>query len=474
MRIARRHPPVASVHGAALLVFSIVLACLAVPAPAAAQEAQVPLDEAGELLEIDRGLAQRLGLFLDEYPGLQVVRLYELADGSYVLEVTVRADGRTLRQRVPLTADEVRALRARVGAALTARAPEATLDQDGRFLLLGTTTLLGLGFYGWAVPAALDIDSGRGVLASYMLTAGASFVLPYLYTRTRPVTYGMANAGFWGSTRGVLHGLYLAFLLDDNAGGGLAPGLGVAASVAEGLVFYDWARSNDVTAGHAHTLGNHGDFGHNWAGSVLMMAQPDAEELAYAGLLLGSGIGLAYGAARAPTLPYTWGDAEVQRLAFHLGAANGAVVWDWILGDNPDDDDIRVLGAALLAGSIVGLRAGERALDGHDFSAGQAILVDLGTIAGGLLGAGLAVLASPEDSGDATSYLTLAAIGANLGFLATFASLSDDARQRADRRAGALDLQLNPGALLLLSPDHPLRDAAPALEMPLLSVRIRF
>ncbi|HUG41917.1 MAG TPA: hypothetical protein VMM12_15710 [Longimicrobiales bacterium] len=307
-----------------------------------------------------------------------------------------------------------------------------------------------------------------------MLTAGASFVIPYLYTRDRPVTYGMANAGFWGATRGLTHGVYLVNLLDDTPSDRAALGLGMALSLAEGLGGYSWARATDMSAGQAHTIGNFGDFGHAWAGSVLLMAQPDPDQAAFATLLAGAGLGLAYGTTRSAALPYTWGDAEVQRAAFFLGAGNGAVVWDWIFGEHASDDDIRFLGAALLGGSIAGLLAGDHALRGHDFSAGQAILVDLGTLAGGLLGLGLAVLVSPENVDDATPLLTLAAVGADIGFLATFASLSDNARRRAERRTGALELDINPAALLLLRDDHPARRGAPGVEVPLVALRYRF
>ena len=105
----------------ALRATLLALALAALPAGAAGQEAQVPLDRDGRLMEIDRPLAQRMGLFLDDYPDLQVVRLYQLADGSYVLEVTLRRDGRVFRERVPMTADEADALRA--------RAPEAILAE---------------------------------------------------------------------------------------------------------------------------------------------------------------------------------------------------------------------------------------------------------------------------------------------------------------------------------------------------------
>lgn len=455
-------------HAAVMAV--LVLALLA-PSLLHAQEIQVNLDEAGQLHEMDRDLARRLGLFLDRFPDLQVARLFQESADRYILEVTFQRDGRAVRQRVPMTDAEVRELRARVSAALAVNAPEVALDQDGRFLLLGTTTILGLGYYGWAVPHILDIQTGRGTLAAYMLTAGASFVGPYLYTRDRPVTYGMANAGFWGATRGILHGSMLAGLIDPTPNDRTANALSMGVSLTEALAGYTWAARTDMTAGDAHVIGNYGDFGFALAGAALIALQPREERVSYGALLAGAGTGLALGARRAPAYPYSWGDAEIQRTAFYLGAANAAVAWDLFLGNSPSDDDVRVIGPFLAVGSIGGLLLADRVLESHDFSAGQAILVDLGTIAGGLLGMGVAVLVGPDNISDPTGVFILGALGADLGFAATYAGLSASARRRASTGQSRLDLQLNPAALATL---HPAFDGIRPAALPLLSLHYRF
>lgn len=460
----------------ALNVVAVLVLALVAPTLLHAQETQVPLDEDGQLLEVDRALARRLGLFLDRHPDLQVVRLYQEGTDRYVFEVTFQRDGRAARTRIPMTSREVLELRQTVSAALAANAPDITLDQDGRFLLLGATTALGLAYYGWAVPHVLGIESGRGILAGYMLTAGASFVAPYLYTRDRPVTYGMANAGFWGATRGISHGLLLAHLVDPTPAARTANGLSTAMSLAEGLAGYTWAGRAGMSAGDAHTIGSFGDYGMALAGFAMLTAQPAEEQVVYGSLLAGAAAGLAAGSARARRLPHTWGDVEIQRTAFTVGAANGAVLWDVVFGENASDDQIRLISPLLAGGSIGGMLLADRALQDHDFSAGQAILVDLGTVAGGLLGIGLAVLLKPDDANDDTGVLVLGALGADLGLLATYASLSDDARKRADTRTGRtadrLDLQLNPAALATL---HPGLDLVPSdRPLPLLSVHYRF
>jgi hypothetical protein len=449
------------------------LAVLTAPARASGQEVQVALDEAGRVDEIDRALARRTGLFIHEYPQLQMVRLYRVEPDAYVLEVTEQRDGRAVRQRISMTADEVQALRARVSAALEVATPERVLDQDGRFLLVGATTLLGLGYYGWAVPAILDLD-GRGAVAAYMFTAGGSFVVPFLYTRTRPVTYGMANAGFWGATRGIAAGSYLAVLLDPEPGQRAVLGLGMAGSLGTGLAMYEWARRTDMPAGDAHVIGNHGDFGHMWGLSTMGIIQPDQPRVVVATLLAGSGLGVWWGASRAPRLPYTWGDAEIQRGAFWLGAWNSIALWEIVAGGDPGTDMERVLGAMLIGGSAGGLYLADRVLlPGHDFSAGQGILVNLGAVAGGLLGLGVAYLVAPERVDRPTIFLTLGALGANAGFGLTYYALADDAR-RADGTRPPLEVGINPAGLLKLAPAG-LGAALPeGMAVPLLGVRYRF
>jgi hypothetical protein len=457
-----------------LLAAVVLLAGMGASAPAVAQETQVALDQAGRVLEIDRPLARRLGLFVTDHPELQVVRLYRLDQDAYVLEITTQRDGRAVRERVPMTSEEVRLLRSRVTDALAARAPRVALDQDGRFLLLGTTTLMGLGFYGWAVPVMLDMDDGRAILATYMFTAAGSFVVPFLYTRNRPVTYGMANAGFWGATRGGIGGLYLADLLTRGDNDREMAALGVAGSLGGGLAMYDWARRTDMSAGDAHVIGNYGDFGHSWALSSLLIALPDGGRVVGAAALAGMGAGLLLGTGRAPRLPYTWGDAEIQRGGFYLGMYNTLGLWSLVVSDDPSDDAARALGALLIGGSVAGLYVTDRLLVGHDFTAGQGIMVNLGAVAGGLLGAGVGVLAAGKEGENWRVVLPLSALGANVGFGLTYLALSDDARRHAERRPAPVEVGFNPAALFGLMGDDRPGSRPSTAPLPLLSVRYRF
>jgi len=137
--------------------------------------------------------------------------------------------------------------------------------------------------------------------------------------------------------------------------------------------------------------------------------------LVLAGSLLGVPVGAGYAAARH----HTWGDAEIQRMAYGTGLLAGFMVADWIDGlDSP-----QVGGGAALAGSALGFMLGDHMLRDRDFSAGQGILVDLGTVAGTLIGLGTAALVSDSAGPNQTVGLVLSTAGAAAGLSLTFASL---------------------------------------------------
>ena len=444
------------------ILFAAPLAALLLCAGAArAQEFQVPLDERGRVTVVGAALASGLGLFVDEYPGFREARLFQAADSSYLLEITVVRGGRTGRQRVPLTAAEADELRRRVGGRVAERAPGAGVDQNGRYLLMGQATLLGLGFYGWALPVILDAE-GTGAGSLYLMTAGGSFFLPYAFTEGRPVSYGMANLSRYGATRGIAHGLLLNQLLfgspegyrcegdvcfDDDSDERTQAAVALAASVAGGIGGYLWARNEDMTAGTANAIGTGGDFGlAGGLGIAYLAGTEDIGERTTAAIALpaaAAGIAAAHRIAR--NRDYTWGDADVVYTAGAVGVLAGGAVGD-LLTNEPKP---AVAGALL--GGAAGLVLGDRWVRGTDFTVGQGSLNRLGTIAGGLVGLGLGALVSVEDE-DPTAAFAGAAAGATLGYLGTYNSLARAAReQRGESGPLAWKVQVSPAGVVGLA-----------------------
>lgn len=463
-------------RGLMLAVF--VAALLGGAGRVAAQEVQVPLDEAGRLQVVDARLAARMGLFAERYPGFREARLFQAADGGFVLEITTDVRGQTARQRVALSPEEVAALRHDVSQRLAERAPDATLDQEGRYLLLGQTTLLGLGFYGWALPYTLNA-SNTGAAGLYLLTAGASFFVPYALTQGKSVSFATANLSRYGASRGIAHGLLLERLVtggpdrhetcldgycysytDDNDR--TAAGFALLTSVAEGVGGYYWARGEQMTAGTANTIAGGGDLGLAWGlGAAYLAGSDGLDERATAAVALpAAAAGVAAGHWLAARRDYTWGDAEVMYTAGSLGALSGAALVA------AADGDEKVAVATAIAGSALGVYLADRLVRDTDFTVGHAALNRLGTMAGALVGASVGVLTDEWRVAAAG-----AAAGGIAGFAATYYTLAPTAREQRGEGRSSWDVQLSPQGLAALGLAGEGRAAPP---QPLLTLRYRF
>jgi hypothetical protein len=452
-----------------------VLAALtmAVRPLAAQQEVQVPLDEQGRIHVLDAATARQLGVFVDRYPGFHEARLLLLLpDSSYVLEITSLRAGQTVRERVPQTRAEIDALRRQLTERITARPPAALLDQEGRGSLLATTTLLGLTFYGWAVPYSLGDMNEQTAAALYMLTAGASFFVPWTLTRNIEVTRGMAELTAWGATRGAIHGLVLDELIqgpddpshpddffyeEDEERASVR--LALLGSLAEGIAGYAYAQRRGLDHGTARSIGAGGDIGlvYGWATSYLVdLPHRAIAASALAGSAAGVVLGNRYAALRAPTP----GNVSVLSTAGMLGAYSALTVLNWT-GSEED----RAYVAAGMAGGLAGLAIADRKLAPLRLTEPQARLIGLGTIAGGAIGFGIAYLFF-EDSSDETPYLTASALGALGGFALTYRAVAQ--RPDVGLRESRLRIDMHPTGLAGLARRT---ERGPAL--PLVSGRLR-
>jgi hypothetical protein len=240
-----------------------------------------------------------------------------------------------------------------------APAPRRDVGRAERTALLGTTTILGLGLYGWTVPGMLGMSAGestRAFVGTYMVTAAGSFIIPYVALRDRPVTAAQANLGFYGGTRGI----WLGVLLGAVIAGELDPDhhyQGWTASMLAGSLGglvggYQLAGSTGMSAGEARTMAAVGDLGLAMGfGTGFLLhfdgqprgctpvsenpacfgpdfeADAHARKMAITGLL-GAGLGLGGGYVLGRHRENSWGDGEVLRGATLLGVWSG-----WALAD---------------------------------------------------------------------------------------------------------------------------------------------
>lgn len=398
-----------------------LLAALASPVRVHAGETQVAFDHSGRFVTIDARLARHLGVFADTIPGFSEARLFANDDSTYVLEISSVRAGRLVRERQPMSALQVASLRGHVEALTRVRGGHALLDRDGRLPLVLGTAGLGLAFYGWALPAAADMDGGSAA-GTYLVTASASFFLPWALTRSGDVTSSQSRLALWGATRGIAHGVMIADLLSDDVTwrGGL--GWTVGASIGEGVIGYALAKGADMDEGAAATIGVGGDFGLALGAGAAAMSnawEDGSGETASAMMLGGSFAGVVLGRSMAAKRHYSAGDASVVRSAGTLGAWAGLATTSAV----SEDADETAWGGALVLGSVVGLGLGDRLAAGREFPRATGMLIEVGGISGALMGMGLAALSREEDdSGEAIMWGGL--IGGTAGFAVTYLAAS--------------------------------------------------
>ena len=422
-----------------VLAFGLALALACSASAALAAEVQVAFDPAGRIQRVDEALARRIGMFVAEHPGFQEARLFAVDDTSFVLEISAIRGGRLERERVPMTLAQVEALRAEVAGKVAASGPApAKLNQDGRTMLVAGYALMGLGFYGWALPYMTDVQDGSAALGEYLLVSGASAFAPMLMTQNAPVSWAATNLSLFGATRGIWHGSLVYDLFSSgNSGWGGDEGRGrvgvmMVTSLAEGALGYAAARAGNMDGGTAQTVVNGGDYGLAWGVCASELAgcyDRDDDRAAAAMTLAGAAAGTLGSRWLAANRAYSYGDAWVMRSAGYVGGLLGATVAD--LG-NPDDS--KPYAAGVLAGTLAGLAVGDRLVKGREFTGGDGILVQLGGSAGALMGLGLVALSSPDGDGASALWWSGGSLGATLGWALTWNALSSRAAARAAER----------------------------------------
>ncbi len=455
-----------------LMVLLVVLA-MAFPVDA---EAQVRLPGAPErerqeallpdagVVEISAELRQRLGLF-PEIPGFRVARLFLRDRGDAVLEIEWVEAGAVVRDRRLLDASALEALRRGLAAEVELAGLRALESREGRGGLVLGHTLLGLGYHGWAVPVALDVSSSQGAVAAYLLTAGASFYVPYALTRGRGVTETHRGLSLYGGTRGILTGVLLGDVVagDRDHGGGsnrarLAGGVvGGALAGTLGFVAVDRWRP---PPGDAELWGAFGDGGFLAGAAVAYLAGPYRDHeverregdlvlietrtrnrrLGHAVTVAGHGAGLATGYWLAGRRSYSSGDVSVLRSVAVLGIQSGATVAR--LGGA--DDGIPYV-AGMLAGGVAGTVAGDRWVGARGLGVGEGLLVNAGHLAGSATALGITYLVVDQVDGNETALLTASTLGGFLGAGLVWRAVADDAPRRDAGAAGRAATSGRPG-----------------------------
>ncbi|MFH1729520.1 MAG: hypothetical protein ABIA04_14010 [Pseudomonadota bacterium] len=416
-----------------------------------ALEIQSPFIEDKNIFEIDSKLNNDLLIFNEKDNFIKALLFkktnIETDSEEYILEIYFSEDNLIKKQRQYLSAEEAINLRSKILDRSNKSGIFNRLEQSGRYQLLTGTTLLSLGYWGWAVPASLDIDDEKYSIATYMLVSATGIIAPIIATKYIKTTEASANLSVYGGTRGIVHGAFLMRLIrgPDTRFENMA-GLGVLASLSEMSLGYYLGRDIIKAPGSAELLGVLGDFGIGWGAgaSFLIDGFEDGNDRNAAGcVLIGSATGLGLGYFYSQQKSYTVGNAYVLRASGLLGAYIPMAIIDAFNTDNE-----KIYAGASIAGSVLGLGTAYYYLTNNkSFSTTDGFLITLGEVAGGLIGAGIAYLASNVENDNSTLYLTASSLGALTGFSLSYWLINN--KMKDDKKDISWNLRLHPESLFL-------------------------
>ena len=414
----------------------------------ACDEIQVPMDSEGKTMVIDSRLEERLKLFGD-HDDFQRAWLFKLSDSLYVLEVFRKSENAIVKSRLRFTEDGVSEFRTRVSSRLLAMDPAYSLDRSGRNTFVAGELALSLGFYGWAIPAAANVEDGRLAVGLYMLTSGLGFYIPYELTRNASISDGAATLSLYGASRGVIYGIALAEMMKDDPSYRGRTTSAILSSIAGSIIGYRVASRTHMTSGTSEVISVGGDLGIGIGLGSAYLADliDDHPRGAGACVLAGSGLGCLAGAFLASEENYTRGDAYVLSGATVLGAYVPLLFAD--LAD-PDNDDAYI--SVSMLGGTAGFLAGHFLVHDREFGTGEGNLIRLGELAGGLIGLGCAYLFSSDEDDNTRLYLSTSAIGAAAGFGLLYNSYTNKARSVAE---SDWSVHFRPEALMMLVMGNP-------------------
>lgn len=409
-------------------------------------ETLVPLDSARRITIITPTLVSRLGLVAPAWPvvgSFREARLYRVDGGQHVL-VVERLDGTVAR--IALDAAAFSSLQNAVSVGLVAQGrggerligagTGVIVSQPAGNTFVRNQTFLGLVAYGPATAAILSRSSSAAAAGGYFLAAGTSFFVAANTVKGRVVTRAQAARAAHGGTRGALAGIGIAAIA--NADGGPAWGTSILAGAIGGTIA-GFQQARGLSDGEAASAGFFADLG---ALTVLgiggssgafkgrtTVVPSDANNPQFGSYrntdnsLRGPGKAVVGGAIGASVLGYALGPRYARRAAYNVtagdvsvafaGALLGGAAASSLIGESGDDEPRYGLAAAgLLTGAFLADRGLVRRADR---TSADGTLVQLGALAGALMGGGVAAMANGE--GQVT--LALASAGGLLGLLAT-------------------------------------------------------
>jgi hypothetical protein len=419
----------------AALAVALVLILGGVAQAQVVTETPAPFDSAGRIMTITPPMAARIGLRSEVWPvtgDYEEVRLYSSSGGGYVLAVH-RRGGSIERHVIPDNARE--ALRVAVSAGMavagrpvTEERPEL-ISEPARGAFVRNQMLIAALIYGPAAATFPEESSSRA--AAYFLVTGGTFFALMAASKNTAVTRAQNHLATDGAYRGSIIARGLAFTFDlaeDSEDGWAASALlgGIVGSIAG----FQLGRGYTDSEARAATFGST-TVGGTTAGVLAALGAFDGERsgdraavgAVVAAGLLGYPLGVMY--PRRASYNVTAGDVMTLLPAALVGAAFAST-------PVASTGNERTVSALVTAGYLSGVLVGDLALvRQYDFTESEARLAQLGTLAGGLMGLGVATLSDMRD----IATVAMVAVGGLSGLALTVSIVDpEQARPRTGMR----------------------------------------
>lgn len=399
------------------------------------QDVVVAIDAEGKVDIIDQQIKSRLQLYKDK-PGFVEARMFMTKDSTFYLEALYKFNNQLMKDKREFNKEQVNTFRDSITFLINSKLPDLTLNQEGRYLFVLSNTAVSLGFYGWALPTALKVSHDNAAVGLYCLTAGAGVIVPWVITQHKNISYAHTNLTFYGQSRGIVHGICLSYVLNDNPSIQSITALGMTASIAEGIGGYLYCDQQRLSNGSASLISNYGDMGLFYGLGLSHIIGTNSRGVALSALS-GSMVGLGTGDMLARKGKYSVGDAYVVRASAGLGAMVPIAVLSLMDTQNP-----KSYTAGAMVGSFAGLILGHEVVKNTNYTFQQGLMLHMGTIAGSLVGLGAGYMFFKDNGKALITSSTLGAIAGYGGFLYGF-------KRNEDMQFSNLNIQLMPENLIL-------------------------
>ena len=400
-------------------IFAIISALGLLSAKSHAQivERPVPFDNNGRVMVMTPYIAERASLRAPWWPvagDFTEARMFTTNDSTFVLAVS-RKSGVVERYTISVAdRDAIRAIVSRLPPDVIAA------RTDARNSFVRNQTILGFLAYGPAFAGAIT-DNDAGQVAGYLVVAGGSFFAASEISRRNLIARPQSDLAFNMGHNGALAGLATAYIFKAQAhaqsasafvGGLVGTGLGLA--LGSGMTEADAVATgfgSDFGAliGLGTSIAVRGERGCDFA------VDSCASDRAQIATILASGIvgyplGLLY--PRNARYRVTAGDVNTLWSGALVGSLTGAA----FLKESPKR---RTAAVAVTTGGVLGVILADRFLvQRADHGRTEATQLFFGTLAGSLIGAGIANIGNNAHHNPEPVF-ALAALGGLAGIIGT-------------------------------------------------------